>query len=128
MVNEDQQSMEPNAFQSIDFNSQRPQQQQHNIQHNEIIAENQKQSENEAYDRRIPHQRNQYQIKSTIGDNSKENKSTKSKPNRLPANSNNPTANENLETMVREWGERNALANNLPAGSVAEVFKIVNTN
>ena len=36
--------------------------------------------------------------------------------------------NENLETMVREWGERNALANNLPAGSVAEVFKIVNTN
>jgi hypothetical protein len=36
--------------------------------------------------------------------------------------------NENLETMVREWGERNALANDLPAGSVAEVFKIVNTN
>jgi LmbE family N-acetylglucosaminyl deacetylase len=36
--------------------------------------------------------------------------------------------NENLENMVREWGERNAQANNLPAGSVAEVFKIVNTN
>ena len=36
--------------------------------------------------------------------------------------------NENLENMVREWGERNALANNLPAGAVAEVFKIVNTN
>jgi LmbE family N-acetylglucosaminyl deacetylase len=36
--------------------------------------------------------------------------------------------NENLEKMVREWGERNAAANNLPAGSVAEVFKIVNTN
>jgi LmbE family N-acetylglucosaminyl deacetylase len=36
--------------------------------------------------------------------------------------------NENLENMVREWGERNAKANNLPAGSVAEVFKIVNTN
>ena len=36
--------------------------------------------------------------------------------------------NENLETMVREWGEKNAEANNLPAGSVAEVFKIVNTN
>jgi LmbE family N-acetylglucosaminyl deacetylase len=36
--------------------------------------------------------------------------------------------NENLENMVREWGERNALANNLPVGSVAEVFKIVNTN
>jgi hypothetical protein len=33
-----------------------------------------------------------------------------------------------LENMVREWGERNAQANNLPAGSVAEVFKIVNTN
>jgi len=30
--------------------------------------------------------------------------------------------------MVREWGERNAQANKLPAGSVAEVFKIVNTN
>jgi len=36
--------------------------------------------------------------------------------------------NENLENMVREWGERNATANNLPAGSIAEVFKIVNTN
>ena len=36
--------------------------------------------------------------------------------------------NENLENMVREWGQRNAEANNLPAGSVAEVFKIVNTN
>ena len=30
--------------------------------------------------------------------------------------------------MFREWGERNAQANNLPAVSVAEVFKIVNTN
>jgi hypothetical protein len=36
--------------------------------------------------------------------------------------------NKNLEKMVREWGERNAQANNLPAGSVAEVFKIVSTN
>jgi LmbE family N-acetylglucosaminyl deacetylase len=36
--------------------------------------------------------------------------------------------NENLEKMVRAWGERNAATNNLPAGSVAEVFKIVNTN
>jgi LmbE family N-acetylglucosaminyl deacetylase len=36
--------------------------------------------------------------------------------------------NQNLENMVREWGERNAAANNLPAGSIAEVFKIVNTN
>jgi LmbE family N-acetylglucosaminyl deacetylase len=36
--------------------------------------------------------------------------------------------NQNLENMVRQWGERNAAANNLPAGSIAEVFKIVNTN
>jgi len=36
--------------------------------------------------------------------------------------------NENLENMVREWGEKNAQANNLPAGSVAEVFRIVSTN
>jgi hypothetical protein len=36
--------------------------------------------------------------------------------------------NENLEKMVREWGERNAEANHLPKGSVAEIFKIVNTN
>jgi LmbE family N-acetylglucosaminyl deacetylase len=36
--------------------------------------------------------------------------------------------NENLEKMVREWGERNAQVNNLPPGSIAEVFKIVNTN
>jgi len=36
--------------------------------------------------------------------------------------------NENLENMVREWGEKNAAANNLPVGAVAEVFKIVNTN
>lgn len=36
--------------------------------------------------------------------------------------------NENLESMVREWGEKNAAANNLPTGSVAEVFKIINTN
>jgi LmbE family N-acetylglucosaminyl deacetylase len=36
--------------------------------------------------------------------------------------------NENLEKMVREWGERNAAINNLPSGSIAEVFKIVNTN
>jgi hypothetical protein len=30
--------------------------------------------------------------------------------------------------MVREWGERNAQANNLGEGKIAEVFKIVNTN
>jgi len=36
--------------------------------------------------------------------------------------------NANLENMVREWGEKNAAANNLPSGTIAEVFKIVNTN
>ncbi len=36
--------------------------------------------------------------------------------------------NENLEEMVRSWGERNALANGLTAGRLAEVFKVVNTN
>ena len=33
-----------------------------------------------------------------------------------------------MPKMVREWGERNATANNLPAGPVAEIFKIVNTD
>jgi LmbE family N-acetylglucosaminyl deacetylase len=36
--------------------------------------------------------------------------------------------NPDLEKMVREWGERNAQANNLGEGRIAEVFKIVNTN
>jgi LmbE family N-acetylglucosaminyl deacetylase len=36
--------------------------------------------------------------------------------------------NPNLEKMVREWGERNAQANNLGEGKIAEVFKIVNTD
>ena len=36
--------------------------------------------------------------------------------------------NPDLEKMVREWGERNAQANGLGKGRVAEVFKIVNTN
>jgi LmbE family N-acetylglucosaminyl deacetylase len=36
--------------------------------------------------------------------------------------------NPNLEKMVREWGEKNAAANNLAEGSIAEVFKIINTN
>ncbi len=36
--------------------------------------------------------------------------------------------NPDLEKMVREWGERNAQANGLGDGRVAEVFKIVNTN
>ena len=36
--------------------------------------------------------------------------------------------NPDMPKMVREWGERNAANNNLPAGSVAEIFKIVNTD
>lgn len=36
--------------------------------------------------------------------------------------------NAELEPMVRSWGERNAQANGLPEGRIAEVFKIVNTN
>lgn len=36
--------------------------------------------------------------------------------------------NLDMPKMVREWGERNAAANNLPAGSVAEIFKIINTD
>jgi hypothetical protein len=38
------------------------------------------------------------------------------------------THSENIENIVREWGERNAAAHNLSAGRIAEVFKIVNTN
>lgn len=33
-----------------------------------------------------------------------------------------------LEQMVREWGERNAVAGALPEGRIAEAFRIVNTN
>ena len=36
--------------------------------------------------------------------------------------------NSELETMVRSWGERNAVAGGLPEGRIAEAFKIVNTN
>ena len=36
--------------------------------------------------------------------------------------------NENLEVMVREWGQRNAGIGGLPEGRIAEAFKIVNTN
>ena len=35
---------------------------------------------------------------------------------------------ENLEEMLREWGQRNAGLGELPAGRIAEAFKIVNTN
>jgi len=36
--------------------------------------------------------------------------------------------NKELEKMVREWGERNAQAQGLAAGSVVEVFKVINTD
>jgi LmbE family N-acetylglucosaminyl deacetylase len=36
--------------------------------------------------------------------------------------------NTEMAKMVREWGERNAIAQGLPEGRVAEVFKIVNTD
>lgn len=36
--------------------------------------------------------------------------------------------NKELENMVREWGSRNAEAQGLPAGRIAEVFKVINTD
>ena len=36
--------------------------------------------------------------------------------------------NAELEKMVREWGERNAVAGGLPEGRIAEAFRVVNTN
>ena len=36
--------------------------------------------------------------------------------------------NAELENMLREWGQRNAGIGGLPEGSIAEAFKIVNTN
>lgn len=36
--------------------------------------------------------------------------------------------NKELENMVRSWGEMNAERFELPQGSVAEIFRIVNTN
>ena len=36
--------------------------------------------------------------------------------------------NKELEKMVREWGERNAQVNGLPAGRVAEIFQVMNTD
>jgi hypothetical protein len=35
---------------------------------------------------------------------------------------------ENLEEMLRDWGQRNASLGELPEGRIAEAFKIVNTN
>lgn len=36
--------------------------------------------------------------------------------------------NAELEAMVRSWGERNATAQGLPVGRVAEIFKVIDTN
>ena len=36
--------------------------------------------------------------------------------------------NNELEEMVRSWGEKNAEANGLPAGRIAEIFKVVNSD
>ncbi|CAB4656811.1 unannotated protein [freshwater metagenome] len=46
----------------------------------------------------------------------------------LQAHASQTSHNENLETMVREWGERNAAAAGFAQGRIAEAFKIVNTN
>ena len=36
--------------------------------------------------------------------------------------------NKELEKMVREWGERNAHANGLAEGRIAEIFQVMNTD
>lgn len=36
--------------------------------------------------------------------------------------------NKELEKMVREWGERNAQANGLAVGRIAEIFQVMNTD
>jgi len=46
----------------------------------------------------------------------------------LQAHASQTAHNENLETMVREWGERNAATAGFAQGRIAEAFKIVNTN
>ena len=46
----------------------------------------------------------------------------------LHAHASQTSHNEELENMVREWGQRNAAMAGLPVGRIAEAFKIVNTN
>jgi len=46
----------------------------------------------------------------------------------LHAHASQTAHNENLETMVREWGQRNGAAAGFAEGRIAEAFKIVNTN
>ncbi len=46
----------------------------------------------------------------------------------LQAHASQTAHNENVEMMVREWGERNAATAGFAQGRIAEAFKIVNTN
>jgi LmbE family N-acetylglucosaminyl deacetylase len=46
----------------------------------------------------------------------------------LKAHVSQTSHNAELEEMVRSWGERNAIAQGLPEGRVAEVFKVIDTN
>lgn len=46
----------------------------------------------------------------------------------LHAHASQTAHNKELEAMIRGWGERNAQAQGLPSGRMAEVFRIVNTD
>lgn len=46
----------------------------------------------------------------------------------LKAHQSQTAHNSELEGMVRSWGERNAAANGLADGRVAEIFKVIDTN
>lgn len=46
----------------------------------------------------------------------------------LKAHASQTGHNKELENMLREWGQRNALLGGLAEGRVAEAFKIINTN
>lgn len=46
----------------------------------------------------------------------------------LRAHASQTAHNEELESMLREWGTRNAGIGGLPEGRIAEAFKIVNTD
>jgi hypothetical protein len=46
----------------------------------------------------------------------------------LRAHASQTAHNAELESMVREWGQRNAGLGGLADGRIAEAFKIVNTS
>ena len=46
----------------------------------------------------------------------------------LHAHASQTSHNKELESLIREWGERNAKNGGLPEGRLAEAFKIVNTD